>query len=169
GQKLRTTYTNSYKCVGEQRARDKSKVVTWGAYNNNVAGANGNEVILTTSTWLGSTTAVTTLPYNTEPGNTKTIVVQVPIPTTTVTTSHLGVSTSLTTITNTVGGTATVVVDNPYHSTTTFTTVWTGTQTTTSTITNPTSAIDTVVVKIPENPTVTTTEPWTGSGVSTST
>ncbi|CAL1189035.1 unnamed protein product [Candida parapsilosis] len=107
GQVLRTTYTNRFQCAGSLTTTDRSLSVTWAEYRNNEAGANGNEVVVTTSTWLGSTTAVTTLPFNTEPGNTKTILVEVPIPTTTVTSSYTGYSTWTTTITATPGETAT--------------------------------------------------------------
>ena len=72
-----------------------------------------------------------------------------PIPTTTITTSYVGVTTSYLTKTAPIGETATVIVDVPYHTTTTVTSKWTGTITTTTTRTNPTDSIDTVVVQVP--------------------
>ena len=93
-----------------------------------------------------------------------------PIPTTTITTSYVGVTTSYLTKTAPIGETATVIVDVPYHTTTTVTSKWTGTITTTTTRTNPTDSIDTVVVQVPlPNPTTTTTQFWSESFTSTTT
>ncbi|KAI5906184.1 Agglutinin-like protein 9, partial [Candida parapsilosis] len=170
GAGVKVTYINTASCVADTKQQNWGEEgYGWGSYQNGEAGANGIIVVLTTSTILGSTTGITTLPFSSGVDKTKTIEIIQPIPTTTVTTSHYGVSTSLITFTNSIGGTATVIVDKPYHSTTTLTTFWTGTRTATSTITNPTSAMDTVIVNVPKNPTVTTTAFWTGSIVSTTT
>ncbi|KAG7660407.1 uncharacterized protein J8A68_006082 [[Candida] subhashii] len=101
-------YINQYQCVGNSRTTDNSKTVTWGEYQNDSPGANGQEVIVTTQTWTGSTTHVTTLPYTTSSG-TITIEVNVPIPTvTTTTTCDCPDGTS--TITASIGQTATEIV-----------------------------------------------------------
>ncbi|RLV83161.1 Agglutinin-like protein, partial [Meyerozyma sp. JA9] len=126
------TYTNNYYCVGDRTLHRNSRSVTWGSYKNADSGSNGNAVVLTTKTWTGTTTRVTTLPYNTNPGNTKTIEVDVPIPTTTITKTWTGTNTFTTTKTATPGGTATVEVDVPTPATT-ITKTWTGTDTTTTT------------------------------------
>ncbi|KGU21197.1 hypothetical protein MG7_04898, partial [Candida albicans P34048] len=151
-------YTNIYACVGAASV-DDSFTHTWSGYSNSQAGSNGITIVVTTRTVTDSTTAVTTLPFNSESDKTKTIEILQPIPTTTITTSYVGVTTSYSTKTAPIGETATVIVDVPYHTTTTVTSEWTGTITTTTTRTNPTDSIDTVVVQVPSpNPTVTTTE-----------
>ncbi|KAG7665017.1 uncharacterized protein J8A68_001482 [[Candida] subhashii] len=100
-------YINQYQCVGSSHVTDNSKTVTWSPYVNDSPGANGQEVIVTTQTWTGSTTHVTTLPYTTGTG-TITIEVNVPIPTvTTTTTCDCPAATS--TFTATPGDTATVI------------------------------------------------------------
>ena len=91
---------------------------------------------------------MTTLPFDPNRDKTKTIEILKPIPTTTITTSYVGVTTSYLTKTAPIGETATVIVDIPYHTTTTVTSKWTGTITSTTTHTNPTDSIDTVIVQV---------------------
>ncbi|RCK56276.1 Agglutinin-like protein 6 [Candida viswanathii] len=158
GKSYTVHYNMRFTC-SDGRNRDDSITKTWTSYQNSDPNSNGMALVVTTRTHTGSTTAVSTLPFNSNTQKTKTIQVLVPIPTTTVTTSYLGVSTSYSTITATVGGTATVIIDEPYHSTTTVTTQWTGAATTSSTAIAPSDSIDTVYVMTPTpNPTVTTTE-----------
>ncbi|KAL1572902.1 Candida_ALS_N domain-containing protein [Candida albicans] len=162
-------YTNIYNCMDGKKGNDPL-IYFWTSYTNSDAGSNGAAVVVTTRTVTDSTTAITTLPFDPTVDKTKTIEVIEPIPTTTITTSYVGISTSLSTKTATIGGTATVVVDVPYHTTTTITSIWTGSATTSSTYTNPTDSIDTVVVQVPSpNPTVTTTQFWSGSVPTTET
>ena len=162
-------YTNIYNCMDGKKGNDPL-IYFWTSYTNSDAGSNGAAVVVTTRTVTDSTTAITTLPFDPTVDKTKTIEVIEPIPTTTITTSYVGISTSLSTKTATIGGTATVVVDVPYHTTTTITSIWTGSATTSSTYTNPTDSIDTVVVQVPlPNPTVTTTQFWSGSVPTTET
>ena len=142
------SYKNDYTCVDDywQHAPFTLK---WTGYKNSDAGSNGIVIVATTRTVTDSTTAVTTLPFNPSVDKTKTIEILQPIPTTTITTSYVGVTTSYLTKTAPIGETATVIVDVPYHTTTTVTSEWTGTITTTTTRTNPTDSIDTVVVQVP--------------------
>ena len=86
GGQFSTSYTNQYTCKNQQY-KDNSRLVNWGNYDNSGSGSNGNDIIVTTKTWTGSTTKITTLPFNTAPGNTKTIEVDVPVPTITTTTT----------------------------------------------------------------------------------
>ncbi|KHC63506.1 hypothetical protein MGI_04816 [Candida albicans P75016] len=163
------SYKNDYTCVDDywQHAPFTLK---WTGYKNSDAGSNGIVIVATTRTVTDSTTAVTTLPFNPSVDKTKTIEILQPIPTTTITTSYVGVTTSYSTKTAPIGETATVIVDVPYHTTTTVTSKWTGTITTTTTRTNPTDSIDTVVVQVPlPNPTTTTTQFWSESFTSTTT
>ncbi|KGU05655.1 hypothetical protein MEY_04827, partial [Candida albicans 19F] len=162
-------YTNDYTCAGS-RSQSKPFTLRWTGYKNSDAGSNGIVIVATTRTVTDSTTAVTTLPFNPSVDKTKTIEILQPIPTTTITTSYVGVTTSYSTKTAPIGETATVIVDVPYHTTTTVTSEWTGTITTTTTRTNPTDSIDTVVVQVPSpNPTVSTTEYWSQSYATTTT
>ena len=162
-------YTNDYTCAGS-RLQSKPFTLRWTGYKNSDAGSNGIVIVATTRTVTDSTTAVTTLPFNPSVDKTKTIEILQPIPTTTITTSYVGVTTSYLTKTAPIGETATVIVDVPYHTTTTVTSEWTGTITTTTTRTNPTDSIDTVVVQVPlPNPTVSTTEYWSQSYATTTT
>ena len=116
-------------------------------YNNSEANSNGFVIVATTRTVTDSTTAVTTLPFNPSIDKTKTIEILQPIPTTTITTSYVGVTTSyLTKLHQLVKQLLLLLM--PYHTTTTVTSEWTGTITTTTTL-NPTDSIDTVVVQVP--------------------
>ncbi|KAK6867859.1 Agglutinin-like protein 1, partial [Candida tropicalis] len=152
------TYTFKYVCA-DGKSYNSNRSLNWSGYVNGDADSEGMEIVVATTTGTGSTTGVTTLPFDKTKDKTKTIQVIEPIPTTTVTTSYLGVTTSFSTITATIGGTATVIVDEPYHSTTTVYKPWTGEGTTTYTVTASDDSIDTVVIETPgPNPTVTTTE-----------
>ncbi|KGQ84357.1 hypothetical protein MEO_04787, partial [Candida albicans P94015] len=163
------TYANEYTCKNGNTVVDPF-TLTWTGYKNSEADSNGDIIVVTTKTVTASTTAVTTLPFNPTVDKTETIEVLQPIPTTTITTSYVGVTTSYETFTATIGGTATVIVDTPYHITTTVTTFWTGSVTTTTTYSNPTGSVDTVIVELPSPaPTVTTTEFWSESFASTTT
>ena len=169
GQNRQLRYTNDYACVGSS-LQSKPFNLRLRGYNNSEANSNGFVIVATTRTVTDSTTAVTTLPFNPSVDKTKTIEILQPIPTTTITTSYVGVTTSYLTKTAPIGETATVIVDVPYHTTTTVTSEWTGTITTTTTRTNPTDSIDTVVVQVPlPNPTVSTTEYWSQSYATTTT
>ena len=163
------SYANEYTCAGGYWQRAPF-TLRWTGYRNSDAGSNGIVIVATTRTVTDSTTAVTTLPFDPNRDKTKTIEILKPIPTTTITTSYVGVTTSYLTKTAPIGETATVIVDIPYHTTTTVTSKWTGTITSTTTHTNPTDSIDTVIVQVPlPNPTVTTTEYWSQSFATTTT
>ena len=160
------SYANEYTCAGGYWQRAPF-TLRWTGYRNSDAGI---VIVATTRTVTDSTTAVTTLPFDPNRDKTKTIEILKPIPTTTITTSYVGVTTSYLTKTAPIGETATVIVDIPYHTTTTVTSKWTGTITSTTTHTNPTDSIDTVIVQVPlPNPTVTTTEYWSQSFATTTT
>ncbi|EMG47020.1 hypothetical protein G210_2711, partial [Candida maltosa Xu316] len=149
----RLDYSATYTCQGSRSTSTSSSKV-WAPYVNSGTGGNGAVIVVTTRTdSTQTTTGVSTLPYQST-ASTRTIEVVVPIPTTTITGSYLGVTTSYTTISGSVGGTATVIVDTPYHTTTTVTTYWTGSGTTTTTVTAASDSVDTVIVEIPTpNPT----------------
>ncbi|KAL6450000.1 ALS6 Agglutinin-like protein 6 [Candida maltosa Xu316] len=143
--------------------RDKSFTTTLSQHQDTYdVEVKGTYESYTTRTGYDSTTRVTTLPYQST-DRTITIEVLQPIPTRTITTSYVGVTTSYSTITASIGGTATVIVDNPYHTTTTVTSYWTGGITTTTTRIYPSNSVDTVIVEVPRpNPTRTVTTFWTG-------
>ncbi|KHC58489.1 hypothetical protein MGE_04826, partial [Candida albicans P75010] len=167
--KYTLTYANEYTCENGNTVVDPFTLTWWG-YKNSEADSDGDVIVVTTRTVTDSTTAVTTLPFNPSVDKTETIEILQPIPTTTITTSYIGISTSYETLTGTIGGTATVIVDTPYHITATVTNFWTGSITTTTTYTNPTGSIDTVIVQIPSpDPTTTITEFWPESFASTTT
>nr|AXK68424.1 agglutinin-like protein [Candida tropicalis] len=150
-------YTNEY--VGADGVTyDASMKKAWKSYQDSLPSGDGAIIIVTTRTGTQSTTAVSTLPYDPEVDLTKTIEVLVPIPTTTTTTSYLGVSTYYSTITATIGATATVIVDEPYHTTTTITTCWDDKGATTFTQIAESHSVDTIYIKTQhQNPTFTTT------------
>ena len=150
-------YTNEY--VGADGVTyDASMKKAWKSYQDSLPLGDGAIIIVTTRTGTQSTTAVSTLPYEPEIDLTKTIEVLVPIPTTTTTTSYLGVSTYYSTITATIGATATVIVDEPYHTTTTITTCWDDKGATTFTQIAESHSVDTIYIKTQhQNPTFTTT------------
>ena len=58
-------YTNIYACVGAASV-DDSFTHTWLGYSNSQAGSNGITIVVTTRTVTDSTTAVTTLPFNSD-------------------------------------------------------------------------------------------------------
>nr|AXK68470.1 agglutinin-like protein [Candida tropicalis] len=149
-------YTNEY--VGADGVTyDASMKKAWKSYQDSLPSGDGAIIIVTTRTGTQSTTAVSTLPYDPEIDLTKTIEVLVPIPTTTTTTSYLGVSTYYSTITATIGATATVIVDEPYHTTTTITTCWDDKGATTFTQIAESHFVDTIYIKTQhQNPTFTT-------------
>ncbi|RCK64319.1 Agglutinin-like protein 7 [Candida viswanathii] len=165
GTSFNVRYTIQNMCQGESFS-DRSRQASWKTLNYGVVDSYGDamDVVSRTRTGTMSTTLVTTRPFNPSTHKTKTIQIYVPIPTTTITTSYLGATTSISTVTAPTGGTATIIVNNPYHATTTLTTYWTGARTTTTTQIAASGSIDTVFVQIPSpNPTVTRTEFWTGS------
>ncbi|MCP8719472.1 MAG: hypothetical protein M5F18_09290, partial [Asgard group archaeon] len=156
--KLTVDYHYEYTCKNGDTVAETDRRI-FSPYTNSNTGCSGVVLVITTRTGTQTTTAVTTLPFDPSQDHTKTIEVIEPIPTTTITTSYLGITTSYSTISGTVGGTATVIVDEPYHSTTTVYTSWAGVGTTSHTITASTDSIDTVFVETPvPNHTVTTTE-----------
>ncbi|RCK66191.1 Agglutinin-like protein 3 [Candida viswanathii] len=149
-------YTNKFTCMNG-KYYDKSTYKTWAPYKNGLPDSDGVIIVVTTRTDTYSTTAVTTLPFDPEKDTTKIIEVIVPIPTTTTTTSYVGIKTYYSTITGTIGGTATVIVNEPVHTTTTVTTCWLRDGTTTFTDIPLYNSIDTVVIQTEHtNPTVTT-------------
>ncbi|EGW31728.1 uncharacterized protein SPAPADRAFT_140483, partial [Spathaspora passalidarum NRRL Y-27907] len=109
GVSVSVNYVNNYICTSSSTTTNNGKTITWSAYENNVAGGNGEAVEVVTSTYTGSTTEISTMPFVSSHDQTKTIVVNVPIPTVTTTTTYVGVSTSFTTKTATPGSTATVI------------------------------------------------------------
>ncbi|KAK6459804.1 Hyphally regulated cell wall protein N-terminal-domain-containing protein [Scheffersomyces xylosifermentans] len=86
---------------------------------------------------------------------------------TTITSIWTGSETTTVTVTDTVGGTDTVIVEVPSNSQTTLTSVWTGTTTQTITQTDTLGGTDTVIVEVPSNPQTTVTSVWTGSETTT--
>ncbi|KAK6459640.1 cell-wall agglutinin N-terminal ligand-sugar binding-domain-containing protein [Scheffersomyces xylosifermentans] len=171
GSSLEISYTNNYVCSNFD-SYNYDTGINWGNYDNsNDYGSNGNVVVVTTKTWTDSTTQVATLPFNTAPGNTKTIEVNVPIPTVTTTTTWTGYQTTTTTVTATPGQTATVIVEiptkRPPNPTTTQTTTWTGLQTSSLTLTDTPGGTDTVIVEVPSNAQTTTSSTWTGNFTTT--
>ncbi|EGW32396.1 uncharacterized protein SPAPADRAFT_138016, partial [Spathaspora passalidarum NRRL Y-27907] len=127
-------YINTYTCKGEDKEHENDEVVLWKPSNDGMTGATAQRVIVVTQTYTGSTTSATTLPFETGPGKTMTIQVNVPIPTITTTSTYIGISTSYTTISAEPGETAIVVVADPTHTTITETTCWDRDITTTVTI-----------------------------------
>ncbi|ODV77179.1 agglutinin-like protein, partial [Suhomyces tanzawaensis NRRL Y-17324] len=160
-----THYVDRYTCnSGQTSNNDETRY--WGRYQNSDPNSDGGRVRIITLTYRGSTTALTTLPFTPGPGNTRTVVVQVPVPTTTVTSSWTGLVTTTITQTAEPGETATVIIEVPYP-VVTITTPWTGTDITSVTVTG-TDGTNTLVIETPI-PTVTITTPWTGTDISTTT
>ncbi|EGW31729.1 uncharacterized protein SPAPADRAFT_140900, partial [Spathaspora passalidarum NRRL Y-27907] len=122
GSSITTTYVNNYVCANSILTTNNGKTVSWGNYDNNVVGGNGQAVEVVTHTYTGSTTQVSTMPFDSTKDQTKTIVVDVPVPTTTVTSTYIGVSTSFTTHSASPGSTATVIEYDPVHTTITVST-----------------------------------------------
>ncbi|KAG7665447.1 uncharacterized protein J8A68_001135 [[Candida] subhashii] len=100
-------YINRYHCQGDTEETDNSKTVTWSRYTNNSPGGNGQEVDLVTRTYTGSTTQRSTMSY--VPGEgTMTVVVEIPVPTLTITSTWDGPHTT-STISAAPGDTGTVI------------------------------------------------------------
>ncbi|EGW34041.1 uncharacterized protein SPAPADRAFT_134874, partial [Spathaspora passalidarum NRRL Y-27907] len=158
GVSISMNYVNTYTCTGSSRSTNNGKTISWGAYENNVAGGNGEAVEVVTQTYTGSTTKISTMPFSTSSDTTKTIVVNVPIPTVTTTTTYVGISTSYTTESALPGSTANVIEYNPVHTTTTVTTCSPGqVSTITTTYSTSTWATDTVFI-VTECPSPSSTE-----------
>ncbi|RLV94478.1 Agglutinin-like protein 1 [Spathaspora sp. JA1] len=157
-------YVNSYTCKGDEEETDNGVVVGWIIPQDAGSGQYAQRVEVVTQTYLGSTTSIGTLPYETEAGRTMTVVVNVPIPTVTTTSTYIGVSTSYSTVTVDPGETATVIVVEPIHTTTTISTCWSYDATTTITVVAYDNPTDTVAVFTPcevesTDPPVETTDP----------
>ena len=165
GGSLRVRYTNTYVCAGSYRPIDSSRVVSWGSYQNSGTGSGGSQVVVTieTNTWTGTYTQVTTLPYTS--GGTKTIEVNVPVPSTTITITGTDSITETTTLPFTTGGTKTIeVIVPPPVTTITVTGSVTETQTTTlPVVSGETETVEIIV------PTPVTTITITGSVTETQT
>ncbi|EGW31962.1 uncharacterized protein SPAPADRAFT_152224, partial [Spathaspora passalidarum NRRL Y-27907] len=146
GQSITLNYINNYICDGSKTTTNNGKIIAWAAYENNVAGGNGEEVKVVTSTYTGSTTEVSTMPFETSKDKTITIVVNVPVPTVTTTTTYVGISTSYTTESALPGSTASVIEYEPIHTTTTITTCWNQQSTFTSIYSTDTWPTDTELV-----------------------
>ncbi|EGW34043.1 uncharacterized protein SPAPADRAFT_135549, partial [Spathaspora passalidarum NRRL Y-27907] len=162
-------YVNTYTCTGSRSSINNGGTTTWGAYENNDAGGNGEAVEVVTQTYTGSTTKISTMPFSTSSDTTKTIVVNVPIPTVTTTTTYVGISTSYTTKTALPGSTANVIEYNPVHTTTTVTTCSPGqVSTITTTYSTSTWATDTVFI-VTECPSPSSTQETPSTGEISST
>ena len=94
-----------------------------------------------------------------------TVVVQVPLPNPTVSTTEYWSQSHATTTTVTAppGGTDTVIIREPPNPTVTTTEYWSQSFATTTTVTAPPGGTDTVIIREPPNHTVTTTEYWSQS------
>ncbi|KAG7662230.1 uncharacterized protein J8A68_004240 [[Candida] subhashii] len=149
-------YVNEYTCKGSTKVT-RSQTILWSTYQNSSPGGSGQAVFVTTSTFLGSTTSVTTLPFI-EGVGTKTVVVNVPIPTITTTTTWDKTISGSTTVTANPGATATVIVQVPVSYTTT-TVTWDKSFSDTLTLSYKNGETATVSVNVPI-PTVTTTTTW---------
>ncbi|RLV95103.1 Agglutinin-like protein 3 [Spathaspora sp. JA1] len=150
------SYSNRFICAGQSSITDNTEGVDWAPFRNTDAGSNGQEVVVETQTWTGSTTHVSTKSFD-ENDPTITIIVDVPIPTTTYTSTYIGISTSYTTYTVTPGETASVIEYEPVHTTTTDFSCWQQEATLTTTIITSDWATDTILMVTPclltENPT----------------
>lgn len=153
GDNVHVTYLNTYTCADSNRKQDNGRSLNWGTYQNADIDSNGGllEVIVTTSTYPGTSTQITTLPFSST--GTKTIVVQVPssIPSTdytTVTSTWTGTNTRTTTLPYSSGDTVTVEIEVPEPTTAITTTTTTWTESTTRTTTLPYTSGDTITVEI---------------------
>ncbi|EGW33146.1 uncharacterized protein SPAPADRAFT_55077 [Spathaspora passalidarum NRRL Y-27907] len=108
-EKMNMTYIETHYCSGSSELIDNTYLEYWGSYINKNPWSDGREIVLTTRTYTGKYTTVTTLSFDTSLDKTKTIVVEVPIPTTTITTTYGGKVTTRTTKTVEPGETATVI------------------------------------------------------------
>ncbi|RLV92894.1 Agglutinin-like protein 1 [Spathaspora sp. JA1] len=156
GVQLQVEYVNKFICQGLTPTFDGSKTVSWEPYSDIKVVAKDLDV--TTRTWTGSTTQMSTMSYE-QSDQTISVVVEVPIPTTTITSSYIGISTSFTTYTVDPGATATVIEYEPVHEIITETSCWDNEETVTSTLIDPDWATDTVLIVTPCE--VTTVEPIT--------
>ncbi|KAG7662020.1 uncharacterized protein J8A68_004408, partial [[Candida] subhashii] len=107
GVQNRVRYLDQYQCVGSYYVTNNSQDILWSPYKNDSPGGNGQQVVVVTQTYTGSTTQLTTMPIDTGIG-TITIVVQVPIPTVTTTSTRNGPHTTIT-VTAPPGETASVI------------------------------------------------------------
>nr|QQV74274.1 agglutinin-like protein [Spathaspora passalidarum] len=130
--------------------------------------------VTATRTWTGSFTQTTTLPYDPEIDETVSILVEIPIPTVTSSTTYDGSTISYTTVTAEPGGTATIIEFIPEEEqipgllhTVTRTRTWTGTSTQTIMLPYDREVDETVtvIVEVPI-PTVTVTTTYGGTGTS---
>ncbi|CAK7900172.1 hypothetical protein CAAN1_05S05138 [[Candida] anglica] len=162
------SYTNTYFCGDSQTETNSDASVNWGPVKVGPVGGAGQVIQLVTKTWTGSVTEVTTLPYTSDVDYTKTIEIDLPIPTITTTLTGSDNEIRTKTFPGTPGGTGTVEVFTPPHLTT-VTTPWTGTSTSYSTVT-PSNSDGTTTVEVYTPPHLTTvTTPWTGTTTSYST
>lgn len=164
---LNFAHIQSYKC-GDGPTQQASHLSTFTTLPGGNTGSEGSNIVNTivTKTYTGLTTRITTLPYDsTESGATRTIEVDVPVPTVSTTKTWTGSFTTTSTITRGEGESNTIVVDYPTPTVST-TKTWTGSYTTTSTITGGEGESNTVVVNDP-TPTTTITTTWTGTVTST--
>ncbi|RLV91283.1 Agglutinin-like protein 1 [Spathaspora sp. JA1] len=146
GVQLDVDYVNRYICAGSSVIHENSVAILWQAYFGEQIVPKDLEVV--TKTWTGSTIQMSTATYE-QSDEFVSVIIEVPIPTTTISSSYIGISTSYTTYTVDPGATATVIEYEPLHETTIQTSCWDQEETTTSTIIDPAWATDTVLIITP--------------------
>nr|QTC10013.1 agglutinin-like protein [Spathaspora passalidarum] len=156
------TYIDQYTCVGSPKLINNNYSTGRAGFANTNPYTDGREFVLTTRTYGGPVTQLTTLSYDPSRDRTMTIVVQVPIPTITITTTYSGETTSYSTKAAPPGGTATII---KYLSvdTVTETHTWTGSFTQSSTFPYVPETVETVTVRVEVPiPTITLTSAYEG-------
>ncbi|KAA8904048.1 hypothetical protein DIURU_002000 [Diutina rugosa] len=74
----RVQYINRYQCQNSIFTNRNERVVNWTPYQGSNPNGNGMAEVVTTTTWTGTTTDVTTLPWKSTNGATITVLVKVP-------------------------------------------------------------------------------------------
>ncbi|RLV89091.1 Agglutinin-like protein 1 [Spathaspora sp. JA1] len=149
GVNLLIEYVNKFECNGSDTIYDASKMIKLPAYS--YVGAEvevAKDIDVNTRTWTGSTTHMRTMDFS-RSDEIVSVFVELPIPTTTITSSHIGISTSYATLHADPGVTATVIEYEPVHTTITQTSCWADEESSTTTISDPNVATDTVLIMAP--------------------
>nr|QTC09995.1 agglutinin-like protein [Spathaspora passalidarum] len=129
---------------------------TWSDILTETMECEDDETFITTKTWTKSTTEITTVAVV---AHKQSIIIQIPIPTVSTTTTYTGISTYSSTVTAIIGETATVIVQSPTDTTTTVTQCWNENYNTTNLILDTIAATHTLEILIPcEHDSTDTTE-----------
>ncbi|EGW34617.1 uncharacterized protein SPAPADRAFT_131476, partial [Spathaspora passalidarum NRRL Y-27907] len=149
GHSIKMVYFNRYKCIGDDNQTNHDANYEWTAYDNSDPNSEGEDGFPAIGTELSSEDNDYFETDFAVVAHKQSIIIQIPIPTVSTTTTYTGISTYSSTVTAIIGETATVIVQSPTDTTTTVTQCWNENYNTTNLILDTIAATHTLEILIP--------------------